>query len=191
MTVRYALIAALAGTALLAGCGHSPAATFLTIDPAPPAALPVAAPLAAYRGAPLRVPFVHVPVTIDRPEFVHQPAAGTLAVDDFARWSAPLGRLARDTLIRDLTDRLPAGTVLAPDAAPATPETLVQATVLDVTPAGPVETMTVSYRIGASPVPRVVQFQAPLAGPMPADAARAWSALIGQLADRIVADLPR
>lgn len=185
--MRYALPAAVAGAALLAGCGHSPAATFLTIDPAPPAA----APLAAYRGAPLRVPFVHVPVTIDRPEFVRQPAAGTLAVDDFARWSAPLGRLARDTLVRDLTDRLPAGAVLAPDAAPATPETLVQATVLDVTPSGATTTMTVSYRVGASPVPRVAQFQAPLAGPTPADAARSWSALVGQLADRIVADLPR
>ena len=131
-----------------------------------------------------------MPVTLDRPEFVHQPAAGTLAVDDFARWSAPLGRLARDTLIRDLIQRLPAGSVLAPDAAPARPEVRVQATVRDFTPAGASATMTVSYRIGLGPAPRVVQLQTPLAGPTPVDAAQAWSALIGQLADRIVTDLP-
>ncbi len=188
--MRYALPvtvgAAAAGALLLSGCGHSPAATFLTIDPAPPAA----GPSTAYAGAPLRVPFVHVPATLDRPEFVHQPAAGTLAVDDFARWSAPLARLARDTLIRDLIERLPAGSVLAPDAAPARPEVLIQATVLDFTPAGATATMTVSYRVGLTPAPRVVQLQAPLAGPTPVDSAQAWSALIGQLADRIAADLP-
>ncbi|WP_375380775.1 membrane integrity-associated transporter subunit PqiC [uncultured Sphingomonas sp.] len=184
--MRYALPVAVAGALLLSGCGHSPAATFLTIDPAPPAV----GASAAYAGPPLRVPFVHVPATLDRPEFVHQVAAGTLAVDDFARWSAPLGRLARDTLIRDLVQRLPAGSVLAPDAAPAKPEVMVQATVLDFTPAGTTATMTVSYRVGLSPVPRVVQLQAPLAGPTPVAAAQAWSALVGQLADRIVTDLP-
>lgn len=80
--------------------------------------------------------------------------------------------------------------MLAPDAAPAKPEVLVQATVLDFTPAGATATMTVSYRIGVGPVPRVVQLQTPLAGPTPVDAAQAWSALIGQLADRVVMDLP-
>ncbi|WP_174297194.1 PqiC family protein [Sphingomonas bacterium] len=191
--MRYALSATIAGALMLAGCGHSPATTFLTIDPAPPPAPP-----ASYRGAPLRVPFVHVPVTLDRPEYVSQPSAGTLKVADFARWSAPLGRLARDTLIRDLTQRLAAGAVLAPDAAPTKPETVVQATVLDFTPArsgpgsgsGATATMTVSFRVGPSPVPHVVQLQAPLAGDTPVDAARAWSALIGQLADRVVAELP-
>jgi uncharacterized lipoprotein YmbA len=184
--MRLLSVAALASAVLLAGCGHSPGATFLTIDAAPPAS----APLATYRGAPLRVPSVHVPVTLDRPEFIRQPAAGTLAVDDFARWSAPLGALARETLIRDLVARLPAGSVLAPDAAPVRPEVVVQTTVLDFTPAGDMATMTVSYRTGAAPLPRVVQLRAPLAGATPVDAARAWGALIGQLADRIVADLP-
>lgn len=186
MTVRHALPAAIAGAVLLAGCGHSPATTFLTIDAAPPAA----APLAGYRGAPLRVPFVHVPLTLDRPEYVSQPSAGVVKVADFARWSAPLGGLARDTLVRDLTQRLPAGSVLAPDAAPARPETVVQATVLDFTPAGTEATMTVSYRVGSSPAPHVVQLRTPLAGATPVDAAQAWGALIGQLADRIVAELP-
>ncbi|MGI4733043.1 MAG: PqiC family protein [Janthinobacterium lividum] len=186
--MRHALVLTIAvsGATLLAGCGHSPAATFLTIDAAPPAA----APLADYGGAPLRVPFVHVPVALDRPEYVRQMTAGTIAVDDFARWSAPLGRLARDTLVRDLTQRLAGGSVLAPDAAPAHSETVVQATVLDVTMIGTTATMTVSYGIGPSPRPTVIQLTTPLAGAAPVDSARAWSALIGQLADRIVADLP-
>lgn len=188
--MRFAITAALAGAVLLAGCGHSPATTFLTIDTAPPPMSPGAAPLTGYRGPPLRVPFVHVPATLDRPEYVSQPSAGTLRIADFARWSAPLGRLARDTLVRDLTQRLPAGSVLAPDAAPAKPEAVVLATVLDFTPTGTAATMTVSYRIGTAPMPRVARFQTPLGGPTPVDAAQAWSALLGQLADRIVTELP-
>lgn len=175
----------LAAGLALAGCGRSPAATFLTIDPAPPAAGP-----ATYQGPPLRVPFVHVPVTLDRPEFVTQPEAGQVKVDDFARWAAPLGRLARDTLVRDLTQRLPSGSVLPPDAPSAKPETVVEATVLDFTAAGAKASMTVSYRVGGAPAPAVVQLQVPLADATPGGAARAWSALIGQLADRIAGELP-
>lgn len=178
--------------AALAGCGHSAPTTFLVIDPAPPAA---SAP--AYRGPPLRVPFLHVPVTLDRPELTRQDAAGTLVVDDFARWSAPLGLMARNVLIQDLVARLPAGSVLPPDAPAAPHELRVEVTVLSFVATAGQATMTVEYRMippgrAVAPArPQVAQFAAAVPGDDPAGRARAWSALIGELSDRLVADLPR
>lgn len=183
-------LATLAGILLLAGCGHSPATTFLVLDPAP-----VERAIPAYTGPPLRVPFVHLPITLDRPELVRRDAAGTLKVDDFARWSAPLGRMARDTLIQDLIQRLPAGQVLPPDAPPAPREVRVEATILSFDAGAGTAAITVSYRLVALGAvgsrPMVAQFTAPLPDETPAGRARAWSALLGQLSDRIVADLPR
>lgn len=188
MTLTGALAGALAGALLIAGCGHSPAATFLVLDPAPPTAS-----TGAYAGPPLRVPFVHLPVTVDRPELVRRDAAGTLTVEDFARWSAPLGIMARDTLIQDLTQRLPGGSVLAPDAPAAPAELRVEPTVLAVQMGGGVATMNVSYRLippGPNAVrPQLVQLTTPLDDDTPPARAQAWSRLVGQLSDRIVADI--
>lgn len=172
----------------LAGCGHSPPTTFLVIDPAPPTA-PV---LSRYAGPPLRVPFVHLPVTVDRPELVTQDAAGTLDVDDFARWSAPLGLLARGALVQDLTARLPLGSVLPPDAPPAPREVRIEVTVLSFDASVDTATMTVSYRLvrpGTDPRPAVAQLTTPLVDNVPAQRAQAWSRLLAQLSDRIVANL--
>lgn len=172
----------------LSGCGHSPATTFLVIDPAPP----TTASASTYAGPPLRVPFVHLPVTVDRPELVRQDAAGTIAIDDFARWSAPLGLLARGALVQDLTARLPAGAVLPPDAPTAAREVRVEATVLSFDATAGEATMTVSYRMvrtGTDPRPLVAQLTTPLTDDAPSRRAQAWSRLLAQLSDRIVAEL--
>lgn len=171
---------------LIAGCGHSPATTFLVLDAVPPAAV-----ASAYAGPPLRVPFVHLPVTLDRPEPVRRDAAGTLKVEEFARWSAPIGLMTRNTLIQNLTQRLPAGSVLPPDAPAATGELPIEATILTFDASNGSAAMTVSYRLGTSSRPSLAQLTAPLPDDTPAGQARVWSALLGQLSDRIVADLPR
>ena len=179
---------ALLAATLLTACGHSPATTFLVIDPAPPAN-----PVSAYAGPPLRVPFVHLPVTVDRPELVRQDAAGTITVDDFARWSAPLGLLVRNALVQDLTARLPSGAVLPPDAAAAAREMRVEATVLSFDTTGGEAVMAVSYRLvrpGTEPQPQVVRMTTAMADTAAPARALAWSRLIAQLSDRIVAELP-
>ena len=179
---------ALAGAVFLAGCGHSPATTFLVLDPTPPLAA-----VTAYAGPPLRVPFVHLPVTLDRPELVRRDVAGTLTVEDFARWSAPLGIMARDTLVQDLTQRLPGGAVLPPDAPTAPKEVRVEATVLAFEVSDGGAALTASYRLvtaGSSAVrPSVVQLSTPLSEDAPPARAQAWSRLLALLSDRIVADL--
>lgn len=189
---RTASSAALTLSALaLAGCGHSPATTFLALEPAPPAVV------AVYRGPPVRVPFLHVPVVLDRPEFVRQ-VAGEVKIADFDRWAAPLGLLARNTLIQDLQARLPAGAVLPPDAAAVVPDIRVEATVLAFRVEGAEAVMEASYRIvrpaagrtpATPPRPRPVTLRTPLADQTPLAQAQGWSALLGQLADRVAADL--
>ncbi len=120
--------------------------------------------------------------------------AGTIAVSDFDRWAAPLGRLARDALIGDLQVRLPAGAVLPPDAGPAVPEVRVEATVTRFHAEGGEAVMDVSWRLvhpGGTAAPVPVTLRAPLTADTPVAQAAAWSTLLGPLADRIALAIGR
>jgi uncharacterized lipoprotein YmbA len=181
---RLSLLAALLG---LAACGHSPATTLLTLDAAPP---PPAGVLAAYRGRSIAVPAVHLPIALDRPEYVAQVAPAQATVDDFAKWVAPLGTLARDTLVRDLTARLPAGAVLPPGATGGAGVRVIDVTLLSFS-GGPGEAvMQVAFRALPQGPVRQVELRVPASAGGAVPGAQAFGALLGQLADRIVADLP-
>ncbi len=184
--MRALPVIGLAALVVLAGC-TSPKTTLLTLDASPP---PADAVHADYRGLPIAVPAVHLPVALDRAEFVHQESAGEVKVDDFARWTAPLGLLARDALVRDLTARLPAGAVLPPGTVGAAGK----ARTLDVTilafQAGPAgATMQVAYRVVPGGAVQQLSLATPGAGAAPVPTAQAFGALIGELADRIAADM--
>jgi len=174
----------LVALAALAGC-TSPKTTLLTLDAAPPSA---AAVKAGYRGLPIAVPAVHLPAALDRAEFVNQLSAGTVKVDDFARWTAPLGLLARDALVRDLTARLPSGSVLPPGSVGAAGHVrTLDVTILSFQSDAGGATMQAAYRA----VPGGVVQQVTLTGAggaTPVATAQAFGTLIGQLADRIAAD---
>ncbi|WBO23708.1 PqiC family protein [Sphingomonas abietis] len=169
----------------LAGC-TSPKSILLTLDAAPPVP---AAVHAGYHGLPILVPAVHLPASLDRAEFVHQENAGEVKVDDFARWTAPLGLLARDALIRDLTARLPAGSVLPPGmvAARGHARTL-DVTILGVQTAPGAATMQVAYRALPHGAVQQLQLTTTTTGIAPVPVAQALGVLIGQLADRIAQD---
>lgn len=179
-------------TLLAAGCGHSPATTFLALDPVPPTSA-----IVAYRGPMVRVPFLHVPVTLDRPEFVRQ-VAETVKISDFDRWAAPLGLLARNTLIQNLVTRLPAGSVLPPDSGATVPEVRVEVTVLAFRHEGSEAVMDVSYRLvrpaigrAAAPaaVPQLATLRTAVANYTPTAQAQGWSRLLGLLSDRLAVQL--
>lgn len=186
MTIRPLRPAATLAVALcLAGCGHSPPSVTLTLDPVAPTS-----PRSDYRGPPIAVPAVHVPAAIDRVEFVSQPAAGEAKIDDFARWAAPLGILSRDALVRDLTARLPAGSVLPPGAVAGAGTRAVDVTILGLT-GGPGEaTMQAAWRLLPGGPVRQEELRAPVSAAEPVPSARAFAILLGRLADRIAAGLP-
>jgi hypothetical protein len=173
----------LAAALALAGCAHSPPTTLLTLDAAPPAG-PVRSD---YRGPPIAVPAVHLPAILDRAEYVRQTGAAEVQVDDFARWAAPLGLLARDTLVRDLTARLPAGAVLPPGATEARAR-VVSVTVLAFTDDANGARLDVAYRFLPTGSVRQAVLSVPADGSGPTSSARRLGLLIGQLADRIAAD---
>jgi uncharacterized protein len=83
----WAVSAALAVLAVfaLAGCGSSPKVEFYTLSSA--TAPPGTTAAAAYVVA---IGPVTVPEAVDRPQFVTRAAGNQVAIDEFARWAAPL-----------------------------------------------------------------------------------------------------
>ncbi len=180
-------LATFAAVLMLAACGHSPETQFLTLDPVPGTSA------ASHRGAPVRVPSVQVPPELDRVEFARQTGPGQMKVEDLVHWSAPLGMLARNALILDLAQRLPSGAVLPPDSAARPGGLRATVAILSFGTAGSDATMTATYAFGpedgAAPTPHWVELRT-AGGQTPAETARAFSTLLGQLADRMAADLP-
>jgi uncharacterized lipoprotein YmbA len=172
---------------MLAACGHSPETQFLTLDPVP------GTPAAGHRGTTVRVPSIQVPPELDRVEFARQTGPGQMKVEDLVHWSAPLGMLARNTLILDLAQRLPGGTVLPPDAAVRPGGLRATVAILSFGTAGTDATMTATYTFGpedgAASAPRWAELRT-AGGQTPVETARAFSTLLGLLADRMAADLP-
>ena len=181
----------------LAACGTSPPTRFYTLDPAPPAAPPAV----SARVPPVRVDAVHVPPVFDRPELVRETAANEVRVDDFARWSAPLGETARRALTADLAARLPQGAVVFPEAPkPADGRGLV-VDILSLSHTGGQAVLDVSWTLTAGRpgagtaggavayTGRSLRLTTPAAGPGASAAAPELSTLLGQLADAIAADL--
>lgn len=114
---------------VVAACGRSPEPRLWTLD----AVAPVAPRTTAT--TPLRVDAVHLPLALDRPELVERRGANRVTVHDFDRWSAPLGDLVRRTLTQDLMARLPAGSVIFPDAPKTAATRSLVVDVLDWRPA--------------------------------------------------------
>jgi uncharacterized protein len=191
-TLAYAA-GVFAGAGVLAACGHSAPTRFFTLDPTP-----AAAPLAAYAGPPVKVLAVAIPPQLDREELVSEGPAGEVTVHDFEHWAAPLGQTARQTLVQDLAARLPAGRVVGPDMPGGDGVATLSADVVAFQTGPGGATLQVGWSLtlpGAPAGPLVwrspiLALQAQAAGEGGAGTAAAFSALLGQLADRIAADLP-
>ena len=180
----------------LAGCGHSPATHFYTLDAIAPRATPASpAPV-------LRVDQVQVPSVLDRPELVHEYAQGQLKVDDFSHWGAPLGQLIRTTLNQDLAARLASGNLL-PSLGTETPGAAgISVDIVAVNTAGGDMTMDViwtetqlvqSSRGEPGTAHRTVtSHTSRLTASAPANDAAGYAAglseMIGKLADQIIAE---
>src|SRR5271155_2799531 len=141
--IRRALPIALAGTLALAldACSSSPTKIY-TID----AALPQVH-IDAYSGPPLRVDNLNVPAGWDRIEILTASGPGTLKIQDFDHWSAPLARLARQALSEDLDQRLPSGSVIYPRLPKSSGALGVNVDILQFSIAGSQATMRSSWLV--------------------------------------------
>ncbi len=192
MTRPLIAVLALAFAAVLSGCGSSPPTRFYTVDTLPPS---VPAP---YAGPPVRVDQIKIPSVLDRPEIVSEYAAGQLKVDDFNHWGAPLGQLLRASLAADLAARVPAPAVV-PAEGPRPAGTIgLSVDILAVGTGAGGMTMDVVWTEtrpsgDATGRPTSVVYGARLSAPdsaaTPAGYAEGLSRMIGELADRMIAEL--
>jgi uncharacterized lipoprotein YmbA len=171
----------------LAAC-HSAATRIYSLETAAPATR-----IESYQAPALRVDTLNVPAGWDRLELLSLSATGTLQIDDFDHWSAPLPQLARQILSEDLDQRLPSGAVIFPRLPKSSGASGLDVDILEFTMSGSRAAMRASWLIvpalGSQSAKRsVASFQTPVIAVEPSAIVRAWSVLMGQLADRIAAD---
>jgi uncharacterized lipoprotein YmbA len=176
-----------ANALVLAGC-HSAPTRLHGLDPTEPAAR-----VHADQAPALRIDAVNVPAAWDRSEILRPSPAGTLEVSDFDHWSAPLAQMARQTLSDDLDRRLPSGTVIYPRLPKPDGALGIDVDILEFTVAASQASMRASWLILPAGHPgnakrSVALLQGTMISTEPAAVVRAWSELIGRLADRIAAD---
>jgi uncharacterized lipoprotein YmbA len=180
-------VAACAVAAALGGC-RSASTRIYTLGPVAPATR-----IEVYHAPALRVDAVSVPVTWDRMEILRLSAAGTLQISDFDHWAAPLAQMARQTLSDDLEQRMPPGSVIYPRLSKPSDGLGVDVDILNFDIADSQASMRASWIIVPSGDPKSTKrssasLHSSMSSEEPAAVARAWSDLIGQLADRIAAD---
>jgi uncharacterized protein len=175
---------------LLTACASSPPTRFVTLATVSPAGETV--PELSF---PVQVDAVHIPATIDRNAVVRLTGSNTLAIDDRDHWGAPLGEMTRNVLAQDLAKRLPASTVIMPDApsSPNTEHLVVTIATFREGPHGRVRlkgSWTLLEGDPAKPVlTRDIDLECNASGSGADEQAAAMSLLVGQLSDQIARDL--
>jgi len=185
VSLRHLRVAAvLSGAVLGVSCGHSAPTEFLALQPVPPQVRSPSAP-----GNPVRVAAVRLPPWLDRLEVARPTDGSTVVVEDFERWSAPVGDLALAALTDDLADRL-TGVPVLPARAIAPPATRdVTVDLIALTRRGTsleldgAATVT-DARTGALILNIPVHLRAATSTGAPGEA-RALDDLMGELADRL------
>jgi uncharacterized lipoprotein YmbA len=149
---------------------------------------------ASYAGPAIRVDAVHVPPALDRIEVVSDIAPGELKVSDLDHWSAPLAQVAKQALSADMVARLPPGRVIFPHLAKPEGALGINVDILDFkvdTKGAYLEASWVITAKNPDTTPRegTGRFRSGGSGADARATANALSALLAQLADRIIADL--
>jgi uncharacterized lipoprotein YmbA len=176
--------------AALFGCA-SPPTHYLGIE-----SVAAAAPAAmAYAGPQIEILTVTLPPEVDRAELLRKTGPGQYQVRDFEHWVAPLGGMVRQALTADLAARLPPGSVIDSEQGKTAGTADVSVHILALNTEGTAATLTVNWSWALpSPPPRAWHtYQLNLVTQLPDDGgpatAAAFSKLVGELADRMAAQL--
>ena len=177
---------------VLTACASSPPTRFFALEAVGPGASP-AADRTAETAAPVKVDAVHIPPALDRESMVRGTSGNQLEISSQDRWAGDLGEMIRRVLTQDLAARLPSGMVIAPES-PAPPG--ARGIVVDILTFQPqsggvvLDTdWTLLQGTQSNPVlRRSLHLTAAAASSAQAQAA-AMSTLLGELADRMAADI--
>ncbi len=172
----------------LAGCASSPPTRYFALDP-----VSAGAAAAGDTGTPVKVDAVHIPPALDRDSMVRGESNNQLQISSQDRWAGDLGEMIRRVLTQDLAQRLPSGMVVAPESpAPASARGLVIDILTFQPQAGEVvldADWTLLQGTQANPVLRRSAHLTQSATSSAQGEAEAMSALLGQLADEIAAQM--
>jgi uncharacterized lipoprotein YmbA len=186
--VKRALILACC-SALLAACASHPD-RFYILNPQPAAATPRTTPVTQVT---LRI---KLPAWLDRSQLVIDTSSDGVRVLEHERWAAPLADLVAQTLAMNLERRRSDIVVadLGASHAAAYVSMIVEVTKLTIRRGERVH-MEVQWRIvdahAGTEVIRSDEFSGPLSDQGYEPVAQALSRCLGQLADKIIADLPQ
>jgi uncharacterized protein len=180
----------MAGAAVVVAFGgcRSASTRMYTLEPTEPASH-----IDVYHAPALRIDTLNVPANWDRMEIMKLSASGTVQISDFDHWAAPLTQMARQTLSDDLDRRLPSGSVIYPRLPKPSGALGVNVDILDFNMVASQASMRASWIIVPSGDSHgakrsTASLRSSMTSEEPAAVARAWSDLMGQLADRIAAD---
>lgn len=170
------------------GCRSASTRIYTLVSAAPASHIDV------YQAPALRVDTLNVPASWDRIEILKPSPAGGLRISDFDHWAAPLAQMATQTLSDDLDQRLPPGSVIYPRLPKPRGALGLNVDILDFNIVASQALMRASWLIAPSGDAQGTKRSAAslhnsMSSEEPAAVAHAWSDLIGQLADRIAADV--
>lgn len=176
----------------LTACASSPPTRYFALDAVAPGSGP-AQDRGAAAGAPVKIDAVHIPPALDRDSIVSGESGNQLQISSQDRWAGDLGEMIRRVLTQDLAARLPPDMVIAPES-PAPPS--ARGIVVDILTFQPQDgdvvldaDWTLLEGTQSNPVlRRSLHLTAPGATSAQGEAA-AMSTLLGELADRMAADI--
>jgi hypothetical protein len=173
----------------LTACASSPTTRFFALNPVAPADSSH-----TVAGEPVKIDAVHIPPALDRNSLVRGESGNQLEISSQDRWAGDLGEMTRRVLTQNLASRLPAGMVIAPES-PAPPSARgVVVDILTFQPQAAGEVVldadwTLLQGTQSNPVLRRSVHLTTTAAASPQGEAAAMSTLLGQLADRMAADI--
>ena len=173
----------------LAACASSPPTRFFTLDPVAPAG-----GSRTVAGEPVKIDAVHIPPALDRNSLVRGESGNQLDISSQDRWAGDLGEMVRRVLTQNLASRLPSGMVIAPQS-PAPPSARgVVVDILTFQPQAGGEVVldadwTLLEGTQSNPVLRRAVHLTATGAPSAQGEAAAMSALLGQFADAMAADI--
>jgi uncharacterized lipoprotein YmbA len=176
----------------LTACASSPPTRFFALDPVSPGASP-AADQAGGSHAAVKIDAVHIPPALDRDSMVRGESDNQLEISSQDRWAGDLGEMIRRVLTQDLAQRLPSGSVIAPESpAPPSARGLV-VDILTFQPQGGEVVLDADWTLlegtqSNAVMRRSVHLTAPAASSAQGQAA-AMSTLLGQLADGVASQI--
>jgi hypothetical protein len=179
-------------TLALAACASSPATRYYALDPVAAAGGAPAGDRGA-KGTPVKIDAVHIPPALDRDSIVRGESDNQLQISSQDRWAGDLGEMIRRVLTQDLAARLPSGMVIAPES-PAPPSARgIVVDVLTFQPQGGEVVLDADWTLlvgtQSNPVLRRSLHLTSSGASSAKDQAAAMSKLLGDLADRMAADI--